>query len=119
MTTIGPAVRITGEVSSDEDLVLEGQVDGQIVLREGAVTIGRDAIVHADVRAARVRVLGAVTGSISATERIEVTTTARVAGSLSADQVVLEEGATFNGRVDMGRRTIAAKVAQFKAAQSA
>ena len=59
---------------------------------------------------------GTVQGSISAGQRIELTATAVVTGDLSATQVVLTEGAQFNGRVDMGRRTIAAKVAQFKAA---
>ena len=54
-------------------------------------------------------------GSISAGQRIELTPSAVVTGDLSATQVVIADGAQFNGRVDMGRRTIAAKVAQYKA----
>ena len=119
MTTIGASIRISGELTSEEDLVLEGRVSGQIVLRDGTVTVNKQAVIDADVRGRRVRVLGAVTGSIAASERIELTTTAKVVGSLSANQVVLEEGSSFNGRIDMDRRTIAAKVAQYKAAQPA
>jgi cytoskeletal protein CcmA (bactofilin family) len=73
--------------------------------------------VEADVRCLRVLVLGTVTGSIQATERIELGATATVNGSLSANRVVIVEGARFTGRVDMDKRTIAAKVAQFKADQ--
>jgi cytoskeletal protein CcmA (bactofilin family) len=119
MTTIGPTVSITGELTSDEDLVLEGRVSGLVLLRQGMVTVARTAVLDADVRGKHVRVHGAVNGHIAAGERIELTTTAKVVGSLSANQVVLEGGASFTGRIDMDRRTIAAKVAQFKAAQSA
>ena len=116
MTTIGSTITIKGEITSDEDLILECQLDGQVLLRDAAVTIGRTAMINADVRGARVTVLGHVKGSIAATERIELTTTATVIGNLSANQVVLEEGTTFSGRIDMDKRTIAAKVAQYKAA---
>jgi cytoskeletal protein CcmA (bactofilin family) len=119
MTTISASIHITGEVSSEEDLVIEGRVDGQVVLRNATVTIGRHALVDADVRGARVLVLGAVRGGIAATERIDLTPTAEVKGSLSANQVVIEEGAIFSGRIDMDKRTIAVKIAQYKAAQSA
>ena len=115
MTTIGATVIIKGELTSDEDLILEGQFEGQVLLRDAAVTIGRNATVNADVRGVRVTVLGQVNGSIAASERIELTTTATVVGNLSANQVVLEEGTTFSGRIDMDKRTIAAKVAQYKA----
>jgi cytoskeletal protein CcmA (bactofilin family) len=119
MTTIASAVYISGEISSDEDLVIEGRVVGQIVMRNAAVTIGRQAHVEADVRGVRVHVLGTVRGSIAATERIELTTTASVTGSLSANQVVVHEGAAFTGRIDMDKRTIAAKIAQYKATHTA
>jgi cytoskeletal protein CcmA (bactofilin family) len=119
MTTIGATITIKGELSSNEDIVLEGRVSGQILMRDAAVTVARQAVVDADVRGTRVRVLGSVNGSIAASERIELTTTATVVGSLSANQVVLEEGTSFNGRIDMDKRTIAAKIAQYKAAQTA
>jgi len=60
-----------------------------------------------------------VEGAIAASLRIELTATAKVNGSLTAERVVIAEGARFNGGVDMGRRTIATKVAQYKAGQTA
>jgi cytoskeletal protein CcmA (bactofilin family) len=119
MTTIGPSLSIHGEISSDEDLVIEGRVGGQIMMRNATLTIGRQAQVEADVHGARVQVLGNIQGNIAATERIELAPTAAVVGDLSADRIVLLEGASFNGRIDMDKRTIAAKVAQYKATQTA
>ena len=119
MTTIGRSLVITGEVTSQEDILIEGRVHGQVLLREATVTVGEQANIEAGVRAARVVVKGRVRGTISASERIELGATARVEGSLSANRVVIADGAQFNGDIDMDRRTIASKVAQFKAEQAA
>jgi cytoskeletal protein CcmA (bactofilin family) len=114
MTTIGTSLVITGEVTSEEDLTINGRVHGPVSMRQGTLTVGDGARLQSDVRGVRVVVHGAVDGSISATERIELQPSAAVSGSLSANQVVIADGATFNGRIDMDKRTIAAKVAQYK-----
>jgi cytoskeletal protein CcmA (bactofilin family) len=119
MTTIGTSLVITGDLSSDEDLTIHGRVHGTVSVRAGTLTIGEQAQMRSDVRGARVVVKGAVDGSIAATERIELHPSAVVSGSLSANHVVIADAATFNGRIDMDRRTIAAKVAQYKADQGA
>jgi len=119
MTTIGRSLVITGEVTSQEDVLIEGRVNGQVLLRDATVTVGEESHLEADVRAARVVIRGSVHGSISASERIELGATAKVEGSLSANRVVITDGAQFNGGIDMDRRTIASKVAQFKAEQAA
>ena len=118
MTRIGTTIVITGEVISTEDVTVEGRVDGRLLVRDAVLTIGERAQIQADVRGARVVVRGFVTGAISASERIELTPTATVDGSLSANRVVVADGAQFNGRIDMDQRTIAARVAQFKASQA-
>jgi cytoskeletal protein CcmA (bactofilin family) len=116
MTTIGPSFAIRGELTSEEDLVLDGRVDGPVTLRGGTLTIGESARLHSEVRGVRIIIRGQVDGNVTATERIELHSSARVSGSLSANLVVIAEGATFNGPIDMGQRTIVAKVAQYKAA---
>jgi cytoskeletal protein CcmA (bactofilin family) len=118
MTHIGPGIVIHGELSSEESLRVDGYVKGQILLREAELTIGQSARVEADVRSLRVLVLGTVTGNIAASERIELGASASVTGNLSANKVVIVEGAQFTGTVDMDKRTIAAKVAAFKAEQA-
>lgn len=119
MTTIGPTLVITGEVESDEDITIEGRVNGHVTVRDATLAIGSQADIEADLRGTRVVVAGRLRGSISASERIELTATARVDGSLSADRIVIIEGAHFNGGIDMARRTIAAKMAQYKAEHAA
>ncbi len=119
MTHIGPSIHITGDVTSEEDLTIHGHVNGRVVLREHTVVIAPEGRVDADVRGARVIVLGQVRGSVNASQRIELGPSSTVLGSLSANQVVLIEGARFNGRIDMGQRTIAARLATYKATHSA
>ena len=118
MTTIGPSLVITGEVTSEEDLTIHGRIRGPIGIRAGTLTVGEGARLESDIRGVRITVHGSVQGAISATERIELQPTAVVSGSLSANQVVIADAATFNGRIDMDQRTIAAKVARFKAGQA-
>ena len=115
MTTIGTSLILTGDLTSDEDLLIDGRVRGAVSVRNATLTIGEQARLESDVRGARVIVRGTVLGSIAATERIELQASATVSGNLSANHVVIEEGARFDGRIDMDQRTIAAKVAQFRA----
>jgi cytoskeletal protein CcmA (bactofilin family) len=118
MTHIGPGIVINGELSSDESLRVDGHVTGHILLRDAELTIGQSTRITADVRSSRVLVLGTVTGNIAASERIELGANADVTGNLSANKVVIIEGARFNGSIDMDKRTIAAKVAAYKAEQA-
>jgi cytoskeletal protein CcmA (bactofilin family) len=119
MTSIGPSISIQGELSSTENLRVDGHVRGDIVLREAELTISQGGRVDADIRGLRVLVLGTVHGNITAAERIELGTSANVTGGLSANKVVIVDGARFTGRIDMDRRTIAAKIAQYRAEQAA
>jgi len=119
VTTIGPTIVISGELTSGEDITVQGRVNGHVIVRESVLTIGEQAHLKADVRGARVLVKGQLKGSIVASQRIELAPGAAVEGSLSANQVVLTDGTQFNGRIDMDQRTIAARLAQFKASQAA
>jgi cytoskeletal protein CcmA (bactofilin family) len=118
MTRLGASLSLRGEISSDEDLTIDGRVEGPVTVRHSTLTVGQDARLRGSVRGARVIVSGSVDGTIAATERIELRATAVVNGALSANQVVIADQATFNGQVDMDRRTIAARVAQYRSANS-
>ena len=117
MTTIGSTLVITGELTCTEDITIEGRVNGQVLVRDATLTIAPQAQLRADVRGARVLVLGQLKGAIVASQRIDLAASATVEGSLSSNHVVLVDGTTFNGRIDMDQRTIAARVAHFKASQ--
>jgi cytoskeletal protein CcmA (bactofilin family) len=115
MTHIGSAVSIVGDIDCDADLLIEGRVRGRIRLRDATLVVGTQALVDGDIRSARVVVNGVVRGAIWASERIELAASGAVYGSLSANRIVVAEGAVVNGRVDMDQRTISAAVAKYKA----
>ena len=115
MTHIGPAAVVIGDLECDDDLTVDAHVRGRIRVRDVLLTIGTQGRVDGDIRGRRVIVCGVVRGSIWASEWIELLPTAVVGGTLSANHVIVADGATFNGRIDMDRRTIAARVARYKA----
>ena len=119
MTNIPAPLRIVGELTSNEDLSIDGEVRGNIHAPVASLTIGAPARIEADIHAKRIHIHGSVRGAITATERIEIAATASVTGSLSADHVVVHEGATVQGHIDMNRRTIAARVARHQATEQA
>jgi cytoskeletal protein CcmA (bactofilin family) len=118
-TRIGPTLVITGELECSEDLLIEGRVNGHLVVRDAQLTITSSGTVDAQVHGVRVLVEGQLKGGITATERIELASKSRVEGSLSADRVVMWEGARFDGGIDMRQRTIASKMAQFRTGAAA
>lgn len=111
---IGNSIRIQGEVTGDEDLTIQGHVDGSVNLDQHSVTVGADGEVKGDIVARVIAVEGQVNGDLTADEQIVVRSSARVEGDISAARVVLEDGAYFRGGVDMenapegGRRTSSA-----------
>ena len=113
-TRIGRSLVITGELECSEDLLIEGRFNGHLVVRDAQLTITPTGAVDAQIHGTRVLVEGQVKGGITATERIELGSQSRVEGSLSADRVVMWEGARFDGGIDMRQRTIAAKMAQYR-----
>jgi cytoskeletal protein CcmA (bactofilin family) len=100
--TIGRSITINGEVKGDEDLLIQGRVDGSVTLKQHAVTVGPEGEVKADIGARVITVEGTVEGNLSAQEQVILRGSARVQGNITAPRVVLEDGARFRGGVDMG-----------------
>jgi cytoskeletal protein CcmA (bactofilin family) len=99
---IGSSITIRGEVTGDEDLLIEGRVDGSVDLKQHSVTVGPEGLVKAGITARIVTVEGTVEGDLLAEEQVVLRGTARVQGDITAPRVVLEDGANFRGGVDMG-----------------
>lgn len=100
--TIGRSITIKGEVSGDEDLLIQGRVDGTVDLKQHAVTVGGEGRVNANITGRIVTVEGEVEGDLQAQEQVILRNSARVHGDIKAPRVVLEDGASFRGLVDMG-----------------
>jgi len=99
--TIGPSITIKGNVSGDEDLVIQGRIDGKVTLAKHDVTIGSNGRVKADVQGKTVVVEGEVEGDLRGQEQIILRRTARVNGSIASPRVTLEDGAVFRGAIEM------------------
>ena len=98
---LGPSIHVKGEVIGNEDLVVEGRVEGTVRLREHHLTVGKSAEVQATLEAKSIRVEGTVHGDIQAGERVELATGSTVVGDITAPRIVISDGARFKGSVDM------------------
>ncbi len=97
----GESIVIKGELQADEDLIVQGRVEGQINLKQHKLTVGSGARVEADIVASAVTVLGTVTGHLTAKDRIDIQPGGVVEGQLTTPKLVIGEGARFNGSVEM------------------
>jgi len=101
MANIGKSISIKGDLSGNEDLQIDGTVEGRIDLPNNQLTIGPEGRVKAEVHAKSVVVIGHVTGNLAAADRIQVEATGIVDGDVKAPRLVIQEGAMVNGTVEM------------------
>ena len=100
-SVVGPSLLVQGDMTGDEDLVIQGRVEGSISLKKNLVTVGKDGRVNATVNAQTIRVEGAVEGELRGREQVIVTRTGSVSGNIVAPRVTLEDGCRFKGAIDM------------------
>lgn len=99
-TVIGSTIVIDGEITGDEDLVVQGTVKGRVSLRQNIV-VEESGVLEANVETSTITILGTVTGDIAASERAELKSNCRVVGDIRAPRVLIADGASFKGNVDM------------------
>lgn len=118
---IGPTIRIKGEISGEENLIIEGKVEGSVSLRGKDLTVGQSGTVKANVSASVVKIDGEVHGDITGGEKVVISKTGKVQGNIVAPRVTLEDGAKFKGSIDMdpSERVVEAKPSSLKSAVNA
>jgi cytoskeletal protein CcmA (bactofilin family) len=99
-TIIGSTIIVDGEISGDEDLVIQGTVKGKISLKESCI-VEASGVVEADIETQNVEIAGQVTGNITASDKVELKTDCRVVGDIKAPRILIADGAAFKGNVDM------------------
>lgn len=99
--TIGKTIRIKGNVTGEESLLIDGSVEGTVQLKDHDLTIGKSGHVHANLAANVVKIDGEVHGDIASIEKVVITKTGRVEGNIISPEVSLEAGAKFKGSIDM------------------
>jgi len=98
---IGKSVLIKGELSGSEDLYLDGEVEGNIELRDHSLTIGPNGRIRANVHARDITVHGKVDGNVHGNERVELKRSAVLVGDIATQRIVIEDGAYFKGAIDI------------------
>ena len=97
------SIIVKGEISGREDLFVDGEVHGKIQIADGKVTVGPHGRVSADIDAREILVHGKVQGSIYGRERVEISSTGDVHGDVTARRLVIEEGASVQGSIEVER----------------
>ncbi len=108
MANIGKSISIRGDLTGNEDMMIEGQVEGKVDLPNNQLTVGANGHVKAEIHAKGIVIIGHVVGNVFGLERVEIQATGRVEGDVTAPKLVVAEGAQINGAIQMtqkGNRT--------------
>jgi len=100
---VSQGIKIKGEITGSEDLFIDGTVDGKVTVSNAVVTVGPNATVKAEILGREVIVRGRVEGKLTASERIQIWSTARVNGDVKAEKIAIEEGAEVHGKMEAGK----------------
>jgi len=117
VTLIGPTFVVKGELTAAEHLIIEGQFEGQLVIPDHGLAVGKRGKVSAGVIAKTITVLGQAKGKLTAADKVELRSSATVEGCLVAETVVIEEGAYFKGTVIQKRTEAAIAVGRHRLKQ--
>ena len=103
---LGNTIIIKGKLCGEEDLTIEGRIEGQINLKNHNLVVGQGGNISADVVAKSITVVGRLEGNLNAEERVEIKKSGSLTGDVRAPRVVIEDGAKFKGSVDMNAEAL-------------
>lgn len=101
---VGKTLQFDGNIKGDEDLLIEGTVEGIIMLSKSVVTVAKKGLVRGDIVAKKILVEGEVRGEMRGTEVVEIAPSGVVHGDIRAPRVMLQDGCQFKGLVDMDHK---------------
>ena len=116
---IGASIHIDGELRGEEDLLIEGEVNGTVQLKNNSLTIGPQGKVRADVYAQSIIVDGFMEGDLYGSERVAIRKNAQVRGNVTSPRVSHEDGAKFKGAIEMDPQAVQSATGRNKPAQAA
>jgi cytoskeletal protein CcmA (bactofilin family) len=99
-SVIGKTIFIKGNVFSDEEVFIEGKIEGKLNIKN-RVVVGKNGVVNADIEAHEVIVKGTVNGNVKGNHKVEIVPDGVLNGNILSKGVVLREGAIFKGSIDM------------------
>ena len=118
-SVIGPTLKFKGELSANEDLIIEGEIEGTIAHQDKNLTVGKEGRVKANIDARTVEIYGRVEGDIHGQDIVKLAKSADVKGNIRCARIVMEDGAHFSGRIEMSQKSkVASKTASLSVAES-
>ena len=96
-------VEIKGSIKFSHDLIIDGKIEGEVI-SDGSLTVGENALIKGEVKTRSVIIFGKVEGNITAQERCELKRNAILVGDMNACTLAIEEGATFMGQSQVGKK---------------
>ncbi len=117
VSVIGPTLIFKGELSANEDLIIEGQIEGTIAHQDKNLTVGKNGRVNANIRAQIVEIQGKVDGDIRGDQLVKLTSSSVVNGNIHCRRICMEDGATFSGTIHMEHKKEPNPKAQLKVAE--
>ena len=108
---LGPTIFIKGDLTGEEDLIIQGRVEGEVRLKGNNVTVGESGQVKADIHGKSIHIEGQVKGNLYGVQEVVIRASGRVQGNIVSPRVTLENGSKFKGAIDMepeGGSTVAA-----------
>jgi cytoskeletal protein CcmA (bactofilin family) len=103
LACLGSTIVVKGEISSDEDLQIDGKVEGPISLHGHRLTVGRTGNLNSEITAREVIVYGNASGNLRARDRVEIKKDGQVIGDITTARISIEEGAYFKGHIEIER----------------
>ena len=104
LATLGASLTIKGQIIGEEDLQIDGKIEGPITLNGHRLTVGRSAQLHSEVNAREVVVYGKASGNLHAKDRVEIKKDGEVHGDIVTSRISIEDGAYFKGRIEIERK---------------
>jgi cytoskeletal protein CcmA (bactofilin family) len=103
LACLGASIEIKGKISGEEDLQVDGKVEGPVALAGQRLTVGRTGTLSSEVIAREVVVYGKLTGNLRASDRVEIKKDGSVIGDITTSRISIEDGAYFKGRIEIER----------------
>ena len=101
VSNLGRGVRIEGKICSDQDLQVDGEVDGALEVHDHNLIVGPHARVKAEIKAQNVSIVGTVEGTIEASDRIELCSQCQVVAQIKTRRIAIKDGAYFKGNIEV------------------
>jgi cytoskeletal protein CcmA (bactofilin family) len=101
VSNLGRGVRVEGKIFSDQDLQVDGEVDGTLEIHNHNLIVGPQARVKADINAQNVSIVGVAEGTIEASDRVELCSQCRVVAHIKTRRIAIHDGAYFKGNIEV------------------